>query len=319
MKKIIILITLVLSTIILISCGNDAKPIPITFIFDNALPEGKYPNYFKEITTPFKAELCDAEYLLKPISVARIDIKKVALETNAWYFEQMGDNTVEFSKNWLTQFYKDSLVAKHLTLPSKRIVNDNAIDSYLNKKDVLTLLFSEESDSETYKDSQVFSSAKEITSEIKDNLCNVKYKEIIVIVNPSVLKSLQPSPISPTDKSDSIKNPCNQQTVSNALDLKLDIQNQILNYNESFTTRLSNAEKIWLKYFHKNAYVALYENANESSNNVWDPGSGKNYFTNRLALLESIVSVSIFRIEFAQNGKISGLHIIECQNASELL
>lgn len=320
MKK-IILLSLVTVSLTLISCGEDALPIPITFVFDQPLTEGKYPSYFRDITEPFSAE-CGTDYLLKPINVSRIDIKKAPVETNAWYFEQMGDNTVEFSKNWLSQFYKDSLVVKHLILPSKRAVNENAIDSYLNKEGVLTLIFSEESDQELYNETPIYTNPKEITSKIRQDLCSNTYKEIVVIVNPA--KLAQSTGITEVDEdkvgvsTTTNKNPCNQPTVNGALELN-DAIAEIINTNKTLTERLNNAEDVWKKYCHPNTYVALFKNKDDESLDVWDPGSGKNYFTNRLAILESIVSTSIFRIELANDGKISGIHIIECQNANELL
>lgn len=322
MKK-IILLSLVTVSLTLISCGEDALPIPITFVFDQPLTEGKYPSYFKDITEPFSAE-CGTDYLLKPINVARIDIKKAPVETNAWYFEQMGDNTVEFSKNWLSQFYKDSLVVKHLTLPSKRAVNENAIDSYISKDDILTLIYSEESDQELYNETPIYTNPKEVTSKIREGLCSNTYKEVLVIVNPSILAQstgetkVGEDEVVVDETTTANNNPCNQPTANGALDIN-DAIAEIINTNKSLTERLNEAENVWEKYCHPNAYVALFKNKDDQSIDVWDPGSGKNYFTNRLAILESIVSTSIFRIELANDGKISGIHIIECQNANELL
>lgn len=306
------------------SCGGDAVPVPITFVFDKALPQGKYPDYFKDITEPFSATQCDTDYLLKPINVARIDIKKAPVELNAWYFEQMGDNTVEFSKNWLSQFYKDSLMIDHLSKPTKKVVSDNALDSYLSKKEVLTLIFSEESYQEQYNDTPIYTSAKEVTSKIREELCSNSYTEIVVLVNPSQLASEPQQVIEETDSDTTIEvvetyaNPCDQPTTNKALDLN-DAIAGIINTNATLTERLNKAENVWTTYCHPNAYVALYKQKNTESFDVWNPGSGKNYFTNRLAILESIVSTAIFRVEFANDGKISGIHIIECQNANELM
>ena len=319
MKKIIILFSVFITYLTINSCGEDAQPIPITLVFDQPLPQGKYPNYFRDITEPFSAQ-CGVDYLLKPINVARLDIKKAPVETNAWYFEQMGDNTVEFSKNWLSQFYRDSLIINHLTLPPKRIVKDKAIDNYLNKKNILTLIYSEDSDQDQYSEKPIYTSAKEVKSRIIEELCNNTYKEVVVIVNPSKLSvNTETYEIGKIDSgSEIIKNPCNQPTTSGALDIN-DAIKEIIDTNKSLTERLNVAESVWKRYCHTNAYVALYKNKNTESYDIWDPGSGKNYFTNRLAILESIVSTSIFRIELAKDGKISGIHIIECQNANELL
>jgi len=317
MKKITILIGLIIS-FFLTCCTDPAKPIPITFVFEEALTDEKYPDYFKEITTPFSATNCDEDYLLKPISVTRLDIKRAPVEINAWYFEQMGDNTVEFSKNWLSQYYKDSLVNKHLKLPAKRAVNTNSLDKYLNKESALTLIFSEESDNDIYKEHKIFVSAKEITKHIRTNICNTKYNEVVVLVNPSKLKSKGTIFKENVVKSEEFANPCNEISTSKAIDLNNDIK-KIISNNKTMVERLNFAEKVWDKYCHPNAYVALYKNKNKQSVDVWDPGSGKNYFTNRLAVLESILSTAIFRVEMSKDGKITGIHIIECQNVNELL
>lgn len=299
---------------ILYSCGGNAKPIPVTFVFDAPLEEGHYPEYFKQIAMPFTAPECNEDYLLKPISVTRLDIKKAPVETNAWYFEKMGDNTVEFSKTWLNHYFKDSLMLSHMYAPAKRAVNDKTLDSYLKKTNVLTLIYSEESDEETYNDHPIFSSAKEVSKKIQESICGDKYKEVVILVNPKKLKTPLPPPPPPPPPG-----PCNVETITGALSLKEDIS-EIISTGKSLEDRLDLAEKVWEKYFTKNAYVALYQNREDNNPDVWNPGEGEKYFTNRLAMLESIVGVAIFRVEYSKvNNKISGIHIVECQNASEAL
>lgn len=176
---------------------------------------------------------------------------------------------------------------------------------YLYKRNALTF---ELGDNSEFKSSQI------LKKQIDSLIClNYDYSthEIVIFLKSEESITI---PFPPTETY-----PCKNNTTANAIDLKEDIENQILNTTKSYNLRLSNAEKIWKTYFDENAYVALYSSPKESTNNVWDPGSGLNYFTDRLALLESIVGVSIFKVEYANNGKVSGLHIVECHNSSELI
>lgn len=317
MKR-IILLSLITVSLNLISCGDDPLQIPITFVFDQPLPEGKYPSYFKDITEPFSAE-CGTDYLLKPINVARIDIKKAPVETNAWYFEQMGDNTVEFSKNWLTQFYKDSLVVKHLTLPSKRDVKENAIDSYLSKENILTIIYSEESDQELYSEKPIYTSSKEVTNKMREGLCSNTYKEVVVIVNPS--KLVERTGIDEGEKEPTritTGDPCTQTTVADGLDLKEELM-KIVDTKRSYKERDRLARETWDKYFDPMASVIMYLNLNDKYPDMWESGDGKNYLVDRLAYKSSITDMNIIRIEYHKDtGKISSITTVECHNASEV-
>lgn len=312
-------ILILIATIILYACGSDAKPLPITFVYDTPQIAGHYPDYFKQIAMPFSTEGCEESILLKPISITRLDVKRAPIETNAWYFEKMGDNTVAFSKTWLNHYFKDSLMPKHVSIPAKKTVSDKVIDLYLNKKDVLTLIYSEDSDEETYNDQTIFTSAKDVSKKIQESVCGNTYKEVVVLVNPKKLKTVAPLPTVKKAVVHQTSNPCQEKTISGALELK-DAISEIVNTGKSLEERLALAEKIWAKYFSKNAYVALYQNRQDNNPDVWNPGEGEKYFTNRLAMLESIVGVAIFRVEYSKvNNKISGIHIVECQNASEAL
>ncbi|MGJ8743594.1 hypothetical protein [Polaribacter sp.] len=319
MRKTIQFLSIGLIIFTFLSCGNETVSVPITFVFDKPLEEGKYPDYFKEIVTPFSANNCEFDYLMKPINVARLDIKKTPVETNAWYFEQMGDNTVEFSKNWLSQFYKDSIVDKHLTLPAKRVVSKKTIDSYLKKEEVLTLIYSEYSDGETYSEHTIFTSAKEISEQIKESICGNNYKEIIVLVNPSILSTTH-AELLPEDETITTptQNPCNQKTTSKALELKDDLL-KIIDTKKSAKERDFIAKEVWAKYFDKNASVKMYVNLNDKYPDKWESGDGKNYLVDRLAYMSSIIDINITRVEFHRDtNKISSITTVECHNASEI-
>lgn len=319
MKKNAFIFCLSLILLTFYSCGNDTVSIPITFVLDKPLNEGKYPDYFKEITTPFSSNNCEFDYLMKPISVTRLDIKKASVETNAWYFEQMGDNTVEFSEIWLSQFFKDSLVDKHLTLPAKRVITKNTVDSYLKKEGVLTLIYSENSDNESYNESTIYTNAKEINEQIRANVCGSNYKEIVVLINLSNFssKNTELLPIDEVVKTPT-KNPCNLQTTSKALNLKDDLL-RIINTKKSYKERDVIAKQVWEKYFDKNASIKMYVNLNDKYPDLWESGDGKNYLVNRLAYMSSIIDINITRVEFHRDtNKISSITTVECHNASEI-
>lgn len=321
MKKRLHPIYILFTLFLLISCGDDAKPIPITFVFDKALSEGNYPDYFKEIIMPFSTNKCEpTDYLLKPINVTRLDIKKASVETNAWYFEKMGDNTIEFSKNWLSQYFKDSLINRHLTLPAKKVVSKKAIDTYLSKENILTFIFSEDSDEEVYNENKIYTNGKEISLAIKEKICEKEYAEIVIIVNPSKLKSSQPilDDVPKIVKTPITKNLCNQKTTSKALALKDDLL-RIVNTGKSYSERDKIAKEVWAKYFDDNASVKMYLNLNDKYPDEWESGDGKNYLVDRLAYKNSIIDVNITRVEFHRDtNKITHITTVECHNSSEI-
>lgn len=319
MKKIFYYLCLSIITFTFFSCGPEVISIPINFVFDKPLDEGKYPDYFKEITTPFSSDNCDFNYLLKPINVTRLDISKATVETNAWYFEQLGDNTVEFSKIWLSQFFKDSIVDKHLTLPSKRVVSEKTIDSYLKKDNILTLIYSENSDNVTYNEHPIYTNAKEISNQIKENVCKNKYKEIVVLINPSSLSTSRTLPTEVIVKTTTEnQNPCNQKTTSKALNLKEDLL-RIIDTKKTYKERDLIANEVWNKYFDENASIKMYVNLNDKYPDQWESGDGKNYLVDRLAFMSSIIDINIIRVEFHRDtNKISSITAVECHNASEI-
>lgn len=323
MKKTIYLLGL-LYNILLVSCGESAKPTPITFVFDAPIEEGNYPEYFYEIVEPFETSDCEMGQILKPINVTRLDIKNAPVTTNAWYFEQMGDNTVEFSKNWLSQYFKDSLVVNHLVADGKKEVSDKIYKRFFEKEDVLSLVYSEDAENDIFFDKPVFTSPSEIVSELRSTICSKPYKEVVIVVNPKQLKSIdvvtvqQKSLDTETEQYQNANDPCQTPTTNQAFTLKDDLI-RIIDSSKPMVDRVNIAEEVWAKYFHPDAYVGLYRNAKGSAYDVWDPGMGKNYLTNRLAILASIHDVAIFRIETASDGRISGIHVVECQNASEAL
>lgn len=184
MKKII---PILLMSLFLSSCGDDRKEISLTFVFDKPINNSaKYPQYFEEITAPFTSECSGSniDILMKPINVCRLDISNKEVETNAWHFKDMGDNTVDFSTLWLKQYYKDSLITPYITQSS---VKDASIENWLENNKDSVYIFAEDSDIKMFKGKYVFSNTKELNSKIKEIACGNSLGRIVVLVNPSGL------------------------------------------------------------------------------------------------------------------------------------
>ena len=185
MKKII---PILLMSLFLSSCGDDRKEISLTFVFDKPINNSpKYPQYFEEITTPFNSECSGSttDVLMKPINVCRLDISNKEVETNAWHFKDMGDNTVEFSTLWLKQYYKDSLITPYITQSSVKVPS---IESWLDNNKDSIYVFAEDSNVKFFKGKQVFSNTKELNNKIKEVACKNVSGRIVVLVNPTLKK-----------------------------------------------------------------------------------------------------------------------------------
>lgn len=318
MKK---LLTLFFTVFIVLSC-TEAEKIKLTLVIDTPLNEGKYPSYFKDIVTPFSLECND--FLLKPINLTRLDIGKAEVETNAWFFENTGDNTVEFSKGWLDHYFTDSLVNTYATKKATRQVM--SIDSYLKDENPNVYIYSETAEVDQYKGYEVYTSAKDINTAIQNNACANTNKEAIVLINPKELKSIAPPPpveeiISTTSETSlpPIKNPCEIGTVADGLDLKDDLL-KIIDTKRSYTDRDKLARATWEKYFDKMASVQMYLKPEQKNpEGTWESGDGSLYLIDRLAYMSSITDVNITRIEYhRETKKISGMVVVECHNASEI-
>ncbi len=299
----------------LFSCGNEVTTVELNLVFDKPLIKEKYPTYFKDITAPYNTE-CDKSILLKPINVVRLDIKNSSVETNAWYFENVGENTVEFSKNWLKQYFTDSIVSPYLTLPAKKQINKEKFEHYISSKKDNLYIFSEDSDIDNYKGIPVLHSAKEVNKLLKLNACSNFKEKVFVYINPKeLIENSNPPPPPDTTSVD----PCNIATVTDALDLKQDML-LVIDAKLSINDRVQKGKEIFEKYFDKNAYVASYLDTTDNNPEVWNPGEAKQYFTGRIAMLNSITDINIFRIERSKvNNKITGIKLVECHNASQLV
>jgi hypothetical protein len=166
------------------SCIPERREIELTFVFDKPLEEtNKYPAYFKEISTPFSAKCGEeaTDFLFKPISVTRLDVSQSPVQTNAWYFKDIGDNTIEFSKLWLDIYFKDSIPPAHLFAKPRIETN---IDKYIEKNKENIFILSEDSDAEMYKEVPIYNSSTELYNAIQKKTCDNTSGKIMVLVNP---------------------------------------------------------------------------------------------------------------------------------------
>lgn len=180
---------IVFISLILISCGNERKEYSVTFVFDKPVSnsqEAKYPGYFKEIALPFSTE-CQFDFLPKPINISRLDISNKEVETNAWYFKDMGDNTIEFSKGWLEQYFKDSTNTYLSQLGAKQVNIENWIEN--NKENLY--IYSEEAEVSEFKGIPVYNKTKDLTEKIRSSACKNTSGKVVILINPSILASVQ--------------------------------------------------------------------------------------------------------------------------------
>lgn len=318
MKNVIVKVLLLIIVLGTIACEAPRKNVALTLVLDEAIEEDKYPQYVKDMVMPFHKAECEMDFLLKPISFVRADIKRTEVESNAWHFENIGDNTVEFSSGWLQQYFTDSLTTPYLKQPKGG--KELKLESYLKSKDNLVVLYSEESELDEYEGVPVLHTSKEVHSKITETACDNPSKKVVVLVNPRELEMMNPGPPKKTGGEPVLtENPCGMETLADALELKSRIQ-AIIEVNQNDEQRLNKAEAVWREFFDDKAYVACYKSKGDNNPDVYNPGEGIHYFTSRLAVLESIHDVAIFRLETSKkSGKISGMHIAECHDAKELL
>ncbi len=183
MKKIITILGI---AIFAVSCSNERKEVSITFVFDKPITSTtKYPPYFQEIAMPFTSST-GLDYLLKPINISRLDISNKVVETNAWYFKDMGDNTVEFSKGWLSQYFKDSLINNYLTQVSTK---EASIDNWFADNKDTILIYSDDAVCKEFKGRKVYSDAKELNAKIQEITLLNTTTSVVVLINPTITQA----------------------------------------------------------------------------------------------------------------------------------
>lgn len=321
MKKILLISCLALVLSSCTSCTSfDREEHALTLVFDQPLVEGKYPSYFKGFSQPLSLESCEKDILFKPIYYVRADISRTEKESNAWYFKDIGENTVEFSTNFLKQYFSDSLVPNYLTKESKG--KQVTINSYIKKKDDAVVIFSEESPLDEMEGVPILHTTREVSDKMKELSCNNPQKKITLLINPKELLIEEPLPpgIPGSDGSEPpIDVPCSMNTVADGLDLKYDLL-KVIDTSLSPLERDKLAKQVWTNYFDENAAIKMYLSSSQKfPEGFWESGKGSSYIINRLAYVGSITDLNIARIEYhRESKKISGLTIFECHNASEI-
>lgn len=172
----------ILIVLLFTSCGNETKEISITIVLDKPTEDAKYPSSFGEIAIPFTSN-CKFDFLPKPINILRLDISNQEKKTNAWHFENIGENTVDFSKSWLDLYFKDS-TNTYLSDASTRKPD---VAKWIDKNKDKLYILCETCEAEKYNDIKVYVKQNEIFDAIKERACKEELKEIYVYYNPSIL------------------------------------------------------------------------------------------------------------------------------------
>lgn len=185
---------LIIIILLMASSCTDRKEVSLTFVLDHPVASNKYPEYIKDIATPFNSTELNKDILLKPINLTRLDISNKIVETNAWYFKDMGDNTVEFSKGWLEQYFKDSSITPYAIEPAVRTAS---LDAWLAKISDSVFIYSESAETNEFKGKQVFTDAKQLNAKIQQTIIANPECKISIILNPKDLE-IQAPPIAGT-------------------------------------------------------------------------------------------------------------------------
>ena len=173
----------------------------------------------------------------------------------------------------------------------------------------------------SFKNVNIVKSEETYRTILSKLFCNSKIlkPKIYIFYNLKSFTSKKPITVGGDGGNDlTTTNPCKTTTISSGLDLKEDLV-EIIDTKRSTSERIHLAEQVWNKYFDNDAYVAKYLHENDKNSEIWEQGEAKEYFTSRLAIMKSIYDVNIFRIEYSKEDptKISGIHIVECHNASQ--
>ena len=300
------------------SCGEDSEdvvfyPLKVVFRqkFDKAKKGKPLSNVLKTVLnyTKIKDEssVCFGKYYVPEITFNRIDLDK--------------EEAIDFP---ITE-----MVFNTRTLVTKEELDNNYDVNLIETPALLTLETNTNTDTTSEEGDSIFvlniydiDNAREIQKQIIQKLCENGSGSFTVVVNSNI-KKLTPEPddttITTTIITQEETGSCNTSTVPDGLDLKQDLL-VIINASLSNNDRIKKGREVWEKYFDKNAYVASYLDTTDNNPEVWNPGEAKQYLTGRLAMLNSITDLSIFRIERSKiNNKITGIKIIECHNASQLV
>ena len=182
MKKTLYGLVAILIVFLITSCGNETKDISITLVLDKPVADAKYPSGFNVIATPFTSD-CQFDFLPKPINILRLDISNQEKKTNAWHFENIGENTVDFSKTWLEFYFKDS-TENYLIAESKKIAD---VERFMKKNKDNVYIYCENCEVEEYGGIPIYTKSEEIADAIKFRACKEELKNVYIYYNPAIL------------------------------------------------------------------------------------------------------------------------------------
>lgn len=281
---------------LLVSCGNKKKVIPITFVFEKPVSaQQKYPDYFYGICEPFtnKCQETKRDVLFKPISISRLDISNKEVETNAWYFEDMGENTVDFGKSWLSQYFKDSTIHQYLLEPSAR---DGSIEQFLSFNKDHTFIFSEDISEPNLYEMPVYSKIQPLKKAVAEFICTKNPESLYILI---LTNSKQPS----------VGNPISSGTPPVSSDNPF---LSLLDHMKSDEERLREVDNIINTYFTTSATVEQYG----QNQTISEPAVSVRDYLNSIVLYRTIEKIDILKAEKDENGKIWNIKVLEHHNTS---
>ena len=272
-----------------------------------ALPS-KLLNLLKYTKVEDESKPCFGKYYVPEISYYRTGLDEVVNEGFPIH-EMFMNSRMLVTKEELESNY-DVNMLKAPNIFTKEINQDISI-APLNEENVFTL--------------NIFRDKKEnvatLKSKIDAALCDGASQITLIIDTKEQVETGTDKPTT-TKGSEDINaptiSPCKTTTIPAGIELKQELV-KIIDTKKSTSKRIRLANKIWNKYFDNDAYISKYLHEGDKNSEVWDPGEGKKYFTDRLAVLKSIYDINIIRIEYSKENstKITGIHIIECHNASQ--
>ncbi|WP_298370317.1 hypothetical protein [uncultured Lutibacter sp.] len=329
MKNIIFRTFVVLSSaIFLTSCETEMKDYNIIVLANTNLVEGMeepIPSKIKELLEPKEHPNGKIVFIPK-LSVLRNDLSgenkmeiKVPISMENKLRKKMGTYTYVDLKLDYEEFLPKMTAGDFLA--KKGNITNNTNNLKINSNDLVFIISSSNTNEPNYfpdikslkikLDSILIAEGKSFSKNVYIKYEKDQKEQNLIRIGKLIIKA-------PIEKPN-LGNPCSENTIASAFDLREDML-KIVNAQLSSSERNELAIKVWNKYFDESAYVATYISKTDNNPEIWNPGQGKQYFTHRIAILESITDINIFRVETStQSGKISGIKIIECHNASEAI
>lgn len=301
----------------LVSCETKMIDLDLTIVTNSKLaesPDEPLPPMITDILNPIECKVNDTVY------IPHITIQRTDLAVENYVIENpisAEGKTRKFLKTYsyadLKNDYEEIIptlkAGEYLSKTTSKTPNSPFKPE--GKNNIIFYLSENNNKQEGY-----YKSIKEIRSHLDSLLCTDKSysRKKIYIMFDNVGDDPPPPP--PPDTT--VIGGCTLPTVTDGLDLKQDMLQIIA--AESINERVDLARQVYENYMSKNAIVERHKFVGDNNQDVWDPGQGINYFTNRLATLESITDISIFRVDHSKKepGKFSGIYVIECHDMQEL-